>query len=239
VPPRTIAIGDIHGCLVQFEALLQSIAPTKEDHIILLGDYVDRGPDSAGVLTRIIKLMQTHHVSAIMGNHEELMLDARNGFEELRMWLGVGGMAVLASYFGPQALTLPAAQWKPAVDRIPKEHWTFLETRLLPYLETDTHIFVHAAADPGLRMNQQMDVTLRWTSCEGMRPHISGKTIICGHTAQHSGRPRNFEHYVCIDTHAYGGKYLTALDVHTGHVWQADAKGSISQSNINDYAWRV
>jgi serine/threonine protein phosphatase 1 len=233
--PRTLAIGDIHGCLVQLEALLAATAPTPEDHIVLLGDYVDRGPDSAGVLRRLIKLKETHNVTFIMGNHEELMLDARNGFEELRMWLAVGGLAVFASYFGPNAIQMPAVEWAPALDRIPPEHWAFLETALVPYLETDTHIFVHASAEPRVPMEQQMDITLRWTNCDGMAPHCSGKPVVCGHTAQKSGMPLNREHFICIDTHAYAGKFLTCLDVHSGRVWQADAKGDVQVSHIDNY----
>ncbi len=235
MPQRTLAIGDIHGCLTQFEALLQAIAPTPNDHIVLLGDYVDRGPNSNGVLRKIIGLSRTHHVTALMGNHEELMLDSRNGFEELRMWLAVGGMAALASYIGPRALNLPAAQWQGSLAHIPPEHWSFLESSLVPYLETESHLFVHASVAPGLPMNQQMDITLRWTSCHDMRPHFSGKTIVCGHTAQPTGKPLNKDHFICLDTHAYAGRFLTCMDTESGAIWQANPQGAVTKAHINNF----
>jgi serine/threonine protein phosphatase 1 len=235
VPQRTIAIGDIHGSLTQFEALLQSIAPTKEDHIILLGDYVDRGPDSAGVLTRILQLQKTHRVTALMGNHEQMMLASRDGYDRLSEWLSVGGKATLASYFGPQVQTLPAHDLKDLVGWIPQAHWGFLETQLMPYLENDDHIFVHACAYADMDMHEQPDYMLRWTNCYEMAPHQSGKTVICGHTSQKSGRPLNGGHFICLDTHAYAGQFLTAMDLNAGRLWQANAQGNVTKSHISDY----
>ncbi len=235
MPSRTLAIGDIHGCLIQFEALLRTLAPKPDDHLILLGDYVDRGPDSAGVLSRIIQLQKTHRVTALMGNHEEMMLAAREGAGELSMWLNVGGDAALESYFGPQPESAGQSHWRQMLSRIPQEHLAFLESSLAPYLETDTHIFVHASAEPDLDMDEQFDDTLRWTKCHGMLPHKSGKTIICGHTSQKSGRPLNAGHFICLDTFAYGGKYLTAMHMQSGRIWQANAQGNVSQSHIDDY----
>ena len=98
--PRTLAIGDIHGCLAHLDALLQTIAPTADDHLVFLGDYVDRGPDSAGVLKRIIRLTQTHRVTALMGNHEQMMLAARESHDKHMDWLLNGGDATLRSYGG-------------------------------------------------------------------------------------------------------------------------------------------
>ena len=72
---RLIAIGDIHGCKTALECLLDSIHPTPEDTIVTLGDYVDRGPDSRGVIDRLIRLGgETRHLG-LMGNHEEMMLE--------------------------------------------------------------------------------------------------------------------------------------------------------------------
>jgi hypothetical protein len=74
LPNRTLAVGDIHGHLADFDTLLQCVALTPDDHIILLDDCVDRGRESAGVLTRIIRPSQTHQPTTIMGNHEQMML---------------------------------------------------------------------------------------------------------------------------------------------------------------------
>ena len=222
---RVIAIGDIHGCLGQFDALLQSIAPTKEDQLILLGDDVDHGPESAGVLKRIISLSTTHDVVALMGNHEQMMLDARTSHEHFSDWLLNGGDATLRSYGGVRG----------ALRDVPLEHWHFLEHKLRPYFETETHIFVHAGAYPDMSLDEQPDYMLRWERFDSILPHESGKTIICGHTPQKSGRPRNRGYAICIDTHACGGGNLTALDVQCGRVWQADAKGRVTRAHITDF----
>ena len=143
---RTLAIGDIHGNLDQFDALLEAITLTPDDHLILLGDYVDRGPDSAGVLKRILSLQKTHHVTAIKGNHEEMMLAARAGRGDLLLeWTLNGGDTTLKSYAG----------WRATIKDIPAEHWTFLEKGLVDYVETNTHIFVHGSCLPDHAMPDQ------------------------------------------------------------------------------------
>src|SRR5689334_4749079 len=76
-PSRILAIGDIHGCARALDVLLAAVAPTPADLIITLGDYVDGGLDSAGVIDRLIKLPVTHRLVPLRGNHEEMMTDAR------------------------------------------------------------------------------------------------------------------------------------------------------------------
>jgi serine/threonine protein phosphatase 1 len=225
---RVLVIGDIHGCLVQLEALLGAVGLTEGDHVVLLGDYVDRGPDSAGVLKRIIALSKIHRVTAIKGNHEEMMLAARGGLEYLRMWVINGGDATLESYVGRRA----------TIRDVPREHWQFLETGLVDYLETDTHIFVHANAYPDQAMDKQPNYMLRWERCDEIRPHESGKMIVCGHTPQWDGMPMNRGFAICIDTGAGYGGPLTCLDVLSGSMWQADSQGKVSRSQIADYGDR-
>ena len=223
---RILAIGDIHGCLAQFEALLHALAPTSDDHIILLGDYVDRGPDSAGVLKRTISLTRTHHLTCVMGNHEQMMLEARSSHDKYSDWLLNGGDATLKSYAGVRA----------TLRDIPGDHWTFLEGGLRDYVETDSHIFVHANAYPDMPMQDQPDYMLRWERFDEIAPHESGKVIVCGHTPQKSGRPANRGYAICIDTHAHAGRMLTCLDATSGRLWQADAGGRIHRSHISDYS---
>ena len=95
--PRILAIGDIHGCAYALDALLRAVNPAPDDLVITLGDYVDRGLDSAGVLNRLIRLAQTHRLVALRGNHEEMMLNAREGDGPLALWLACGGEATLMS----------------------------------------------------------------------------------------------------------------------------------------------
>ena len=72
---RLIAVGDIHGCKTALDRLLDSIQPAANDTIVTLGDYIDRGPDSRGVIDRLIQLGSEAHYITLMGNHEEMMLN--------------------------------------------------------------------------------------------------------------------------------------------------------------------
>ncbi len=213
---RTIAVGDIHGCRRALETVAELASFSAEDTIVPLGDYVDRGPDSRGVIDFLIELGQQMTVIPLRGNHEIMMQEVRPlAGSELRYWRNpaVGGDATLASY----------DTWND-LKAIPASHWAFIEN-CRPYYETDTHIFVHANLDPLVDLEDQADATLFWEPLIRPAPHQSGKTMVCGHTSQESGHPLNFGHAVCIDTYACGGGWLTALHVETGHYWQANEDG--------------
>ena len=139
---RTIAIGDIHGCSAALDALLDAIRPRPEDMIVTLGDYINRGPDTRGVLDRLIDLGRRCRLVPLLGNHEQMLLEARSGLHPTT-WLGMGGLATLDSYGPGRDLAL-----------IPEEHFEFLEG-CLDFHETDTHIFVHASYVPDLPMGEQ------------------------------------------------------------------------------------
>lgn len=223
---RLLAIGDIHGCLTHLDALLGAIAPAKTDQLIFLGDYVDRGPESAGVLKRLMQLAGKHKTQFIRGNHEDMMLRARGGMQPYREWVLNGGDATMASYGGKRG----------TLKDVPTEHWAFLQNNLVDYVETKTHIFVHASAYPDMPMKEQPDFMLRWERCDNIQPHQSGKTIVCGHTPQRDGSPLNLGYAICIDTHACGFGLLTCLDASSGKLWQADENSRVEQSHISDYA---
>ncbi len=223
---RTIAIGDVHGCSAALVALLDAIGPRPEDVIVTLGDYVNRGPDSRGVLDRLIALEGQCTLVPILGNHDEMLLGlldrVRAGHSpSLHAWLKMGGDATLASY-GSNAGSMAAAD----LTRIPTEHHDFL-ARCRGYHETATHIFAHAQYDPDTAMDKQRAEVLRWESLrDGIpEPHESGKRAVVGHTSQKSGEILDLGYLVCIDTYCYGGGWLTALDVETGKVWQFDRDG--------------
>ena len=88
---RHLAIGDIHGCNTALETLIEFVGLRSDDTIVFLGDYVDRGPDSAAVLDFVIDLMKTHNVIPLRGNHELMMLDSREKKSWLHSWLQYGG----------------------------------------------------------------------------------------------------------------------------------------------------
>jgi serine/threonine protein phosphatase 1 len=217
---RTFAIGDIHGCLRSLEALLLEINPRPDDWVVTLGDYVDRGPDSKGVLDRILALRERCRCVALKGNHDLMMLAARADREHFDEWLNCGGQQTLASYQAD-------ADWQTFAQAIPALHWRFLEEDCAAYHETDTHFFVHANAYPDVTLADQPDYMLFWEKLEpaAWRPHESGKTMICGHSVQRSGRPLVLDQAVCIDTWVYGDGWLTCLDVGSEVYWQANERG--------------
>lgn len=217
MPARTIAIGDVHGCSAALDALLDAIRPRPDDVIVTLGDYIDRGPDSRGVLDRLIDLGRRCRLFPLLGNHDQMLLDVRSGTYPLFWLLDIGGTTTLDSY-GPGR----------DVSLIPDDHWKFLEG-CLDFHEIDSHIFVHANYYPDLPMSEQPVDMLRWESLRNATPgpHESGKTVIVGHTSQKDGKILDLDHVKCIDTYCYGGGWLTALEVHTDQVWQADRRGQL------------
>jgi serine/threonine protein phosphatase 1 len=222
---RTLAIGDIHGCTRALDTLLAAVQPVPGDVVIALGDYVDRGPDSRGVIERLLHLAQTVPLIALRGNHDWMMTEARQNFDVYEDWLGFGGRETLASY-GP----------KESLDDVPPLHWQFLDTTLVDYHETDSHFFVHALVHPELELRAQTQSFLHWHKLlHSHPPHGSGKIMICGHTAQKSGEPLNLGHAVCIDTWVYGLGWLTCLEVETGKIWQANQQGALRLASLKDF----
>jgi serine/threonine protein phosphatase 1 len=215
---RTLAIGDIHGCLNAFDLLLARVDLRADDRLIALGDYVDRGPDSRGVLDRLIRLYEAGQLTALRGNHDAMMLDARKS-RGRSLWLGVGGCETLASY----GVACPETF---RITDIPERHWRFLEDDLLDWYEIDTHFFVHAGVYYDIPLAEQPEDVLLWEKLVFPLPHVSGKVMVCGHTKQPSGIPLNLGHAVCIDTGIYEPDgWLTCLDVRTGQYWQANQRG--------------
>lgn len=185
-----VAIGDIHGCLKTFDRLWEQLQLSTDDHVVFIGDYVDRGPRSRGVIDRMLELKETHQCVFLRGNHEKFMMDyLQNG--SINLWNQNGGLATLRSYGGGHR----GAQ-------IPDEHATFVrETEL--FYETDEFFFVHAGLKPRLSVekNKQRfgeDVFL-WE-----RSHMEAstlkweKTVVCGHTPQPD--PVNRDRLIAIDT---------------------------------------
>lgn len=180
------------------------IKPEPEDTLILLGDYIDRGPDSCGVIELILELNHQCTVIPLAGNHEQMLLRGREERELLLDWLRYGGASTLESY--------ERRKHGRGLEAIPEAHWKFMAEQTLDYWETEKHIFVHATVDPALDMERQPDSALFWQRFARPTVHKSGKQIICGHTRQESGLPAIFDHGICIDTWAYGNGWLTCYD---------------------------
>jgi serine/threonine protein phosphatase 1 len=225
---RTIAVGDIHGCSAALAALLDAVRLGPADTVVALGDYIDRGPDSRGVLERLLALEGRCRLVPLLGNHEELLIAAARDRTAARSWLTLGGVEALRSYgWAPGAPRRALADW------VPERHWSFL-VGCLPFYETSTHLFVHAGYVPELPLAEQPGEALRWrvTDAATARPHCSGKVAVVGHTPQRSGEVLDLGFLVCIDTNCHRGGWLTALDVHSGQVWQADRSGRLRDGSV-------
>ena len=220
--PRTIAIGDIHGYAAALRAVLDDIEPHPRDTIVAMGDYVDRGPDSRGVLDTLIELGRRCRLVPLLGNHDQLFLSVCEGQEELLAdWLAFGGDATLDSYGG-------------RFDHVPAEHREFLRS-CRRHFETPRHFFVHANYLEDKPLAEQPDEVLLWQSLRERLPrrHCSRKTAFVGHTAQKAPIDvLDLGHLVCIDTWVYGEGWLTAIDVDTRIVWRADQAGGTARDRF-------
>lgn len=221
MPGRTLAIGDIHGCDVALETLLEKVPPAHDDTVVVLGDVVDRGPNTKRAVDLLLELQKECKLKFILGNHEEMMLEAVRSGKWLRDWLEFGGSETLQSYGGE-------------VEDVPSEHLDFFAAGL-DYYETETEIFVHAKLEPEVPLEMQTPEWLRWERLTGREPpHESGKRVVCGHTSQKSGEPLVFDGWVCIDTWVYGDGCLSALDVGTDVLYQATQAGDFEVRQLRD-----
>ena len=220
MPARVIAIGDIHGCATALRKLIEIIEPRSNDTLVILGDCVDRGPESAQVIEQILALREECRLIPLLGNHEEMMLNFLDGRPQPDDWLQCGGAATVESYRDANGELVPA----------PLEHVDFIRT-WGDCFETETHFFVHGNYEPDRPLSQQHWKTMRWKSLKLGIPerHESGKTAIVGHSSQKSGEILDIGHLVCIDTFCWGGGWLTALDATSGQLWQADRDARLRQ----------
>ena len=215
---RTIAIGDIHGCSRALATLLDAVRPAPADTVVTLGDYVDGGPDSRGVVDQLLRLASRSRLVPLMGNHEAMLARALSDKAAIETWLRCGGVEALRSYGwvkgGPP---------RPLRDWFPEPHRKFLAD-CGDYFETPTHIFVHAGLLPHLPLDRQPPEVLRWrvTDPATAVPHCSGKVTIVGHTPQAGGDVLNLGFLLGVDTNCFRGGWLTAVCIESGHVWQAD-----------------
>ncbi|MGB1937156.1 MAG: metallophosphoesterase family protein [Akkermansiaceae bacterium] len=220
---RTLAIGDIHGSCNALKTLSEYVGFESDDVIVTLGDYIDRGPDSKGVIDFLIELGKTHKLVTLKGNHEVMLENAPLSEQELYFWLYNGGDTAMASFGATDPFALK--------DQIPPVYWDFFKS-CKSYHETNGHILVHAGLDPDVDPEDQDESFTLWQRIFDTQPHKSGKTIVCGHTPQHEGYPLVLDHAICIDTFACRGGWLTCLDIDSGQYWQASETGETRQGTI-------
>jgi serine/threonine protein phosphatase 1 len=218
------AIGDIHGQATMLRSMLEALRemPLRdEDTVVFLGDYVDRGEDSCGVIETLIQFRAEHEDTIFLrGNHEQLMLDARSspepepspeeGFvlfsDQMLLWLQNGGSDALLSY----GLKNPLEWW----ESIPKSHWDFIRATTFDYITPRYH-FVHAGlllpgqSWEGEEWGLDPRLWIREPFLSSNRASYGGRIVVFGHTPQLSGRPLIQRNKIGLDTGAVFGGPLT------------------------------
>ncbi|MFY0654765.1 MAG: serine/threonine protein phosphatase [Cyclobacteriaceae bacterium] len=217
------AIGDVHGCLTSLKTVFDHQTFSKDDTILFLGDYVDRGADSKGVIDWLIEQSSVFNFIFIKGNHDIMMLNARSDQRDLFRWLQFGGEETLDSYAIERG-----AEW---MNQIPSDHWKFLENSR-PYFEYSDKIFVHAGLEPGIPPHEQSDQALYWDKYIEPEMYQSGRVVVSGHTARKNGEIANFGHTICIDTYCYGGMWLSCLNVDTLEYLKANESGKVVRGRL-------
>ncbi|MDX1957808.1 MAG: metallophosphoesterase family protein [Leptospiraceae bacterium] len=179
---KFIAIGDIHGCLEQLREVIYQLAPYSNDHkLIFLGDYIDRGPDSDGVLTYIRNLKAIH----LLGNHEKSLLDFCSNISHKRM--------------------LEILRYK----NISEDNFEWMKIHLKLFHETENYFFSHAGLNPKKKFVEQNYEDLLWTVYKGSLTHITNKTVVQGHI--HLDPPLITDSHIVIDTNCGLGGFLTGI----------------------------
>ncbi len=217
---RVYAVGDIHGRLDLLDRILMQIdadhaaRPPAERHLVFLGDLVDRGPDSAGVVERIRTLAEGDpQVHCLMGNHEEIFLRSIEGDDKaLRLFCRIGGRETLISY-GVTPEDYERLDYAEVVEqllaRVPAAHRDFL-TSLQEILIMGDYVFVHAGIRPGIPIAEQKLAETRWIR-DPFLDHRAPleKMVVHGHTVAEEAEM--LPHRIGIDTGAYHSDRLTAL----------------------------
>jgi serine/threonine protein phosphatase 1 len=235
-PKRLLAIGDIHGYLDKLDALLDTLQPTSNDKFIFIGDYIDRGPNSRGVIERLLAFhKQFPKTIFLRGNHEQMLLDWQNlgNADDREIFMRNGGQATMDSYGG-------------SLKQIPVEHLDFINATQLLHLETivvddglnnedreQDFLFVHAGVNPERQLNEQSPHDLLWIReafIRTTRPY-GNSIVVHGHTPT-DNVPGGTHYRISIDSGVHlkgpikrnsrvlGGK-LTCCNVLTRHIWQA------------------
>ena len=240
LPPgkRVYAIGDIHGRLDLLDALLARIdaddaaRPALDTSLIFLGDLIDRGPDSRGVIERVRWLMQASpNVKCVIGNHEDLLLRCLDGDTRVVPVFGkAGGQATLRSY-GVGDFDYDEADADEIVtllqNCVPQDHVDFLKG-LDDYVVIGGYLFVHAGIKPGVPLAAQKPDDMRW-----IRDRFTGYTgdhgimVIHGHTITELVDLQS--NRIGIDTGAYATGKLTAIGLEGKDFWFLDTGGGVAR----------
>ncbi len=233
LPPghRVYAIGDIHGHLSLFEEMIATIEAddaargAAETTVILLGDLVDRGPDSAGVIASARRWADRRRVRMLAGNHEEMFLRAFDEETALRHFLRAGGKETLQSYFASaeEYRSLSLDNLLARLPEIVPEADLDLMRGMEDLICIGDYVFVHAGIDPSRPLDQQRTGDTRWIREPFLsHPERLDVCVIHGHTIRSDvvvHAPRGWPNRIGIDTGAYQSGRLTAIGLQGTERW--------------------
>ncbi len=223
-PPRSgrlFAIGDIHGCLDELSRLLEALELERGDKVVFIGDYVDRGPDSRGVIDKLLELRDSTQVETVFlkGNHEDMFLHfvgERGSHGEV--FLINGGRQTLGSYG-----VTPGPGGPRVRDALPEAHLSFLRDLVLSHRDPP-YLFVHAGIAPLRSLEEQDEEDMLWIREEFLRNrHLLPYTVVFGHTPQREVL-WHMPYKIGIDTGCVYGNKLSCLDFTSGVLVQVERR---------------
>jgi serine/threonine protein phosphatase 1 len=221
---RVYAVGDIHGRLDLLDEILRLIAedgksPIDRKILVFLGDYVDRGPESKGVLARLLQPMPTSfEAHYLKGNHEQSLLGFLADPLLYRAWRHYGAMECLASYGVRPPLQDDDDAFIAARDalaqKMPPDHLNFLNNLELAF-EIGDYFFAHAGVRPGISLDQQSPEDLLWIRESFLASDANfGKVVVHGHSP--ASKPSLRPNRIGVDTGAYATGLLTCAVLEGG-----------------------
>jgi len=227
-------IGDIHGCIAELSRLLDALPLTKGDRVVFLGDYIDRGADSCGVVSHLLSFRQDHpsiEFVFLKGNHEDMLLSFLGlSGQHGDMFLINGGRATLASY----GVEIQNANAQSALSAIPSEHLAFFQALKNLFL-ADSFLCVHAGINPQKSLAEQSQDELLWIRNAFIYgSHALPYTVLFGHTPQ----PTvffNLPYKIGLDTGLVYGNMLTCLELDEKVLFQISrGKKRVNRTSAQD-----
>jgi serine/threonine protein phosphatase 1 len=228
---RSFVIGDIHGCLYELGYLIETLPLQSGDRLVFLGDYIDRGPESKGVVSYLLSLQResAYELVFLKGNHEDMLLSFLGlGGHHGDVFLLNGGKPTVESYGVLSTAPAPAE----VLSRIPPAHLEFFRQLKRCYVMSP-FLCVHAGIDPAKRLEEQNETEMLWIRSQFIyRSHPLPYTVLFGHTPQNEVF-FNLPYKIGLDTGLVYGNLLTCLETEEKRLYQIKrGKKSVKQTSF-------